>query len=110
MYLAGLYQEIFDPDTGEVTLAFAIKTTAYSNITIQAQHHRSPVITPDAYIFQYLDPKAHAQHLTAFYPPPSAEGFQAYQVDPIIAKRNCPLPKDDPKLIAPIGDILSPIL
>lgn len=106
IHMGGVYNQVANEDTGEVKLFFAIKTTAYSKITIKAEHHRSPIIIPDDDIFDYLNPQLTSKELEKFYSPPNSDGYIAYEVDPIIGKRNCPLEKDDTKLMEPIGEIM----
>jgi len=109
LYLAGIFNELIDPETGEITgRAFTIKTTAYSGITAKALHKRSPLVIPEDTIFDYLNPDATQDDLSAFYFPPSSEGFIAHEVMPEMAKRKLPegFEVDDPRLITPTGDIL----
>ena len=108
LYLAGIYNEIIDEETGEVTYAFTIKTTARSKITEHTLHMRSPLVIPEDTIFDYLDPTATQEQLSAFYYPPASDGYIAYEVMPELAKRKLPegYSEDDARLIEPIGEIL----
>lgn len=109
IHLGGVYKEVVNEETGEVKTFFTLLTTAYTPITLKAGHKRSPLIIPTEHVFDYLDPANEQHHLEAFFHPHDAEGFIAYEVDPVIAKKKCPLAKDDPKLIEPVGEVMEPV-
>lgn len=104
-HLAGIYNEIVNEDTGEIIdIAFTILTTPSTAITQKVEHQRSPLVLEDEHLDFYLNNNTSLDQLESLYIPPSSEGFIAYEVDPIIAKRNIPYEKDDSKLIEPIGE------
>ncbi len=105
LMLAGIYNEVVNEKTGEISTAFSIMTTAQTAITAKAHHKRSPVIIPPEYVGDFLSHDATQEHLEAFFPPPESEGMIGHEVDIVISKRDCPYEDNDPKLVEPIAHI-----
>jgi hypothetical protein len=106
IHLAGVYNELTNPETGEIKTFFTILTTAQNRITKKVGHKRSPVIIKDSHIKDYLSKKTN-QELETFFKPMNEIELQAYEVDSIISKIKCPLLDNDLKLREPISDIIS---
>lgn len=106
IHLAGVYKELCDESTGEIKSFFAILTTAHNPITFQVGHQRSPVILENSQLMQYLNPETKREDLIPMFKPIKADDLEAYEVDPVIAKVNCPLAEDDLKLREAIGEII----
>ncbi len=103
--LAGVYHT-----TGsglEEKLHFCILTTAYTEITSKVGHQRSPVIIPDEYIMDYLDPKTKEATLEALFAPNNDIQLNAYEVGLEIAKQKSEMKDNDPELIKALGPIIS---
>lgn len=87
-YLAGIYEDLLDKTTGEITKGFVIVTTAYNGITFAVGHHRCPLIISEENAYKWLDLNTPKMELEEFMKPYAANEFIAYEVDPAIAKRN----------------------
>ena len=109
-FLGGVYNDVVFEETGEVRSHFAILTTAYSKITIRAEHQRSPLIVPGDLIDTYLNPNTLEDTLNQFFHPADSDGFECFEVDYAIAKiKDHPYDPDDPRYIQPIGEVMRPV-
>ena len=109
-FLAGIYEDFVDKTSGEIMKHFVIITTAYNGITFAVGHHRCPLIVSEENAYKWFDLNTSKTELEGFMMPYAANEFIAYEVDPIIGKRNKgERSSNDPKMKNPIGGKIEPL-
>lgn len=106
IWLGGVYNDIVNEGTGEVTRHFAIITTPATPATALAYHHRCPLIVPDIHVLDWLSPNATEQDLEEYFRPADTKGWEVYQVDDRMGKRKIDWDDGDPRLIEPKGEVM----
>jgi putative SOS response-associated peptidase YedK len=84
---------------------FTLLTTVSTKIATSIAHERSPLLLDVESAFHYLNSNNSIQDLEQFYNPNNKINMIAYEIDPIIAKQNCPLANDDLRLIEPLRSL-----
>lgn len=95
--IAGLYKEIADPETGEVTKHFTVITTE-PNSVVSGVHDRMPVILPKGTEMDWLKPHKNPEEYLQMLQPLDPKLMKAYTVSKEVGKSS----NNFPELIAPV--------
>lgn len=102
IHLGGIFKEEVDADTGECNTYFALITTPPTPATLQADHHRSPLVVDDEKVFDFLNPQLTGKELNKFFQPNHSIGYEVFEVDPEITGKKQKFADDDPAWIQPL--------
>lgn len=106
-FLGALYDYLVNPETGEQFVGFSLITTPHSCLLQAIPHPRGLLVVPNHKVIDFLDKELPQEELEKFFIPFDPSTFELYEVDPVIAKKNLPVPENDEKLILPISEIVS---
>jgi len=106
--IAGVYDKLVDTSTGEITLAFALLTTAGTSITTAIGHARSPLILPPEKVLTYLRASTSREELQQLMRPADTNDYLAFEVDAAISKKNKPFAIDSDAYVEATGQLVYP--